>query len=54
VAAEKIIVKPGAKVITIESSASALSVEEVDELFSAAFAQACALKEVQPVTLQRI
>jgi len=28
--------------------------EEAVRLFSAAFAQVCALKEVQPITLQRI
>jgi hypothetical protein len=43
----KIIVKPGVKVITIEPSADALSVEEVVKLFSMAFEQVCALKEVQ-------
>jgi hypothetical protein len=43
----KIIVKPGVKVITIEPSADALSVEEVDKLFSMAIEQVCALKEVQ-------
>jgi hypothetical protein len=53
VAAEKIIVKPGAKVITIEPAQNALSVEDV-VLLSAAFGQACALKEVQPIPLQRI
>ena len=37
------IVKPGAKVITIEPSADALSVGEVDKLFSAAFEQSIAL-----------
>jgi hypothetical protein len=54
VAAEKIIVKLGAKVITIEPAQNALSMEEVVKLLSAAFEQACALKEVQPVTLRRI
>jgi hypothetical protein len=41
------IVVPSAKVITIEPSADALSVEEVMGLFSMAFEQVCALKEVQ-------
>jgi hypothetical protein len=50
----KIIVKPGVKVITIEPSADALSMAEVDKLFSMAFEQVCALKEVQPISLQRI
>jgi len=40
----KIIVKPGVKVITIEPSADALSVEEVVKLFSTAFEQICGLK----------
>ena len=35
-----------AKVITIEPSADALSVEEVVRLFSAAFEQTCALKVI--------
>jgi hypothetical protein len=43
----KIIVKSGVKVITIEPSADASSVEQVYKLFSIAFAQVCALKEVQ-------
>ena len=43
----KIIVKPGVKVITIEQSADALSVEEVHKVFSMAFERVCALKEVQ-------
>jgi hypothetical protein len=37
----KIIVKPGGKVITIEPSSDALSVEWVVRLFSAAFVQVC-------------
>jgi hypothetical protein len=48
------IVKPSVKVITIEPSADALSAGEVVKLFSMAFEQTCALKEVQPITLQRI
>jgi hypothetical protein len=32
----------------------AMRMEEFDPLLSVAFAQTCALKEVQPVTLQRI
>jgi hypothetical protein len=40
------IVKPGVKVITIEPSADALSVEEVVTLFSAVFGQICGLREV--------
>jgi len=42
----KIIVKPVVKVITIEPSADALSMEEVVKLFSMAFEQVCALKVV--------
>ena len=38
------IVKPSVKVITIEPSADALSVEEVVKLFSTAFEQICGLK----------
>jgi hypothetical protein len=38
------IVKAGVKVITIEPSADALSVEEVVTLFSTAFEQICGLK----------
>jgi hypothetical protein len=53
VAAEKIIVKPGVKVMTIEPAQNALSMEDV-VLLSAAFAQACALKKAQPIPLQRI
>jgi hypothetical protein len=41
------IVKPSAKVITIEPLADALSMEEAVKLFSMAFEQVCALKEVQ-------
>jgi hypothetical protein len=41
------IVKPGTKVITIEPSADALSVEEVVRLFSLAFERVCAFEEVQ-------
>jgi hypothetical protein len=40
------IVKLGVKVITIEPSADALSVEQVYKLFSMAFARVCALKVV--------
>jgi hypothetical protein len=42
-----------AKVITIEPSADALSVEEVVRLFSGAFGQTCALKEVGKLVLER-
>jgi hypothetical protein len=43
-----------ALVHTMEPASDALGVEEAVRLFSAAFAQVCALKEVQPVTLQRV
>jgi hypothetical protein len=44
------IVKPGVKVITIEPSADALSMEEVVKLFRTAFGQVCALKVVDRPT----
>jgi hypothetical protein len=44
-------VKPGAKVITIEPSAHALSVEEVVKLFSTAFEQVCALRVVDELAV---
>jgi hypothetical protein len=47
VAAEKIIVKPGAKVITVESAQKALRWKGVVGLFSVAFGRACPLKEVR-------
>jgi hypothetical protein len=40
-----------AKVITIEPSADALSVEEADKLFSMAFARVCALRVVDEVVV---
>ena len=50
---QKIIVKPGVKVITIEPSADASSVKEVVRLFSMAFEQICGLQEVGKLVLQR-
>ena len=40
-------VKPSAKVITIEPAQNALTMERVVKLFTTAFEQICALKEVQ-------
>jgi hypothetical protein len=50
----KIIVKPGVKVITIEPSADALSVEEVVKLFCTVFKQFCALKVVDKLAVDRL
>jgi hypothetical protein len=48
------IVKPGAKVITIEPSAYALSMEEVVRLLSIVFGQISALKVVDKLALNSL
>jgi hypothetical protein len=48
------IVKPSAKVITIEPSADALSVEEAVKLFSRAFEQTCAFKVVDKLVVNSL
>ena len=47
-------VKPGAKVITIERAQNVLTIEWVVELFSMAFEQICALKEVDKLVLSSL
>ena len=47
-------VKPGAKVITIERAQNVLTIERVVELFSTAFEQICALKEVDKFVLSSL
>jgi hypothetical protein len=44
----------GSFVQQTEPAKDAMRIEEVDKPFSTASAQTCALKEVQPTTLQRI
>jgi methionine synthase I (cobalamin-dependent) len=44
-------VKPGAKVITIETAQDALSVEEVVEVFCTVFTCVCALKAVDELSM---
>jgi hypothetical protein len=46
-------VKPGAKVITIEPAQNALTMERVVKLFTTAFEQICALKEIDKFALER-
>ena len=48
------IVKPGAKIITIEPAQNALSVEEVVKLFSRAFEQTCALKVIDKLVVNSL
>jgi len=49
-----VITKPGAKVITIEPSQDALSMESVVKLFSTAFKQICGLTEVDKLVRETL